>query len=209
MQETRRSILKILHKRGEATVDDIVNDLEKIRGSITAVTVRHHLSKLEADGLVSHPQMKHRVSPGRPQHVFTLSPQGLSQFPNNYQSLSVNLLAQMTQELSGNTINVIFEGVADAMADAAYIPNGSMRRRLDTVVDYLNEHGYDASWDVTNSGYLLTTRNCPYHQVVDKTDHLCHMDIRLIAQMIGAVPRLRKNIAQGDPACEYFIPDSA
>jgi predicted ArsR family transcriptional regulator len=207
MQETRRSILEILRERGEATVDDIIHDLEKIRGSITAVTVRHHLNKLQDDGLISIPQMRHRSSPGRPQHIYTLSEQGLSQFPNNYQTLSTILLEQLSKRLSQKEVNVIIEGVADNMARNVDMPDGSIRRRLDTVVNYLNEHGYDASWDVASSGYILTTVNCPYHQVVNKAEHLCQMDVRLVSQMLGVVPRLRKNIAQGDQSCEYFIPE--
>jgi predicted ArsR family transcriptional regulator len=208
MQETRRTILKILRERGEATVDDIVHDLEVIRGSITAVTVRHHLTKLQDSGLVLIPEMRHRSSPGRPQHLYALSEQGSSQFPNNYQSLAVGLLEQMKTHLPESQINVIIEGIADHMADSAYIPTGPMRLRLDAVVDYLNLHGYKATWDVTGNGYLLSTANCPYHQLVDdEHDHLCQMDIRLISQMLGTVPRLQKNIAENDVVCEYFIPD--
>ena len=69
MQETRRQILEILHERREATVDDIVIDLSALRGSITSVTVRHHLTKLQDEGLVDNPQMQHRATPGRPQHI--------------------------------------------------------------------------------------------------------------------------------------------
>lgn len=209
MQETRRLILEILRDRGEATVDDIVNDLEQARGAITSVTVRHHLSKLQESGLVLSPEMRHRSSPGRPQHIYALSEQGLSQFPNNYQTLSVNLLQQMTKSLSSEQVNVIIEGVADSMAGEVTLIQGSMRQRLDGVVNYLNNHGYEAAWDVEGGGYILTMLNCPYHQAVDKADHLCQMDMRLISQMLGVLPRLRSNIADGDEYCEYFIPDRA
>lgn len=210
MQETRRTILEILRQRGEATVGDIVLDLEEIRGSITAVTIRHHLAKLQDAGLVAIPQMRHSSSPGRPQHIYMLSEQGNSRFPNNYQTFSANLLDQVTQNLSESQVNVIFEGIADNMAKEACIPNGSTRQRLDTVVNYLNDHGYEASWDVTANGYLLATTNCPYHQITSSHDELlCQMDIRLISQMLGVVPRLQKKVTDGDGMCEYFIPEKA
>jgi predicted ArsR family transcriptional regulator len=207
MQETRRSILEILRQRGQATIDDIVHDLKEIRGSITAVTVRHHLAKLQDAGLVSIPQMRRSSSPGRPQHIYILSEQGISQFPNNYQTFSVNLLEQMSSQLPESQVNVIFEGIADNMADAACIPKGSMRRRLDAVVVYLNDHGYDASWEVASNGYVLSTTNCPYHQIADRHESLCQMDIRLVSQMLGVVPRMGKRVADGDDTCEYFIPN--
>lgn len=206
MQETRRTILEILRQRGEATVDDIVHDLEEIRGSITAVTVRHHLAKLQDADLIAIPQMRRSSSPGRPQHIYKLSEQGNSQFPNNYQTFSSNLIEQITQNLSEPQVNVIFEGMADNMADAACIPSGSTRQRLDAVVNYLNEHGYKASWDVTSNGYLLAMTNCPYHQIASDYEQVCKMDVRLISKMLDVVPRLRKNVSDGDEMCEYFIP---
>jgi predicted ArsR family transcriptional regulator len=70
MQQTRRYILDILKTRGEATVDEIVEELQERRGKdITAVTVRHHITCLQKDDLIASPQLRHRDSPGRPQHV--------------------------------------------------------------------------------------------------------------------------------------------
>src|SRR5690242_9690219 len=109
MQETRRKILEILRERGEATVDDIVGDLERLRGSITSVTVRHHLAKLQEEGLVDIHETRHRSSPGRPQHVYTLTEQGNFFFPNNYQVLAQNLLNQIKKQLVPSQVNVILE----------------------------------------------------------------------------------------------------
>jgi predicted ArsR family transcriptional regulator len=206
MQETRRKILEILRERGEATVDDIVGDLERLRGSITSVTVRHHLAKLQEEGLVDIHETRHRSSPGRPQHVYTLTEQGNFFFPNNYQVLAQNLLNQIKKQLVPSQVNVIIEGVADNMAEEAEIPTGSMKERLDAVVNYLNEHGYKASWDVHQSGFVLQTANCPYHQIAHETDMLCTMDMRLIAKMLGVVPRLLSRVSGGDEVCSYLIP---
>jgi DeoR family suf operon transcriptional repressor len=206
MQETRRKILEILRERSEATVDDIVGDLERLRGSITSVTVRHHLAKLQEEGLVDIQETRHRSSPGRPQHVYTLTEQGNFFFPNNYQVLAQNLLSQLKKQLAPNQVNVILEGVADNMAEEAEIPTGSMKERLDAVVNYLNEHGYKASWDIHQNGYVLQTANCPYHQIAQENDMLCTMDMRLISKMLGVVPRLLSRVSAGDELCSYLIP---
>lgn len=207
MQETRRHILDILHARGEATVDVIVDDLKRLRGSITSVTVRHHLAKLQDEGLVDEPQMRYRDKPGRPRHIYVLSHQGRSQFPNNYQDLMMNLLTQMKRQLPASTVNVIVEGVADQMASQAepLACHAPLTERLDHVVTYLNEHGYDASWQDHEHGYLLETRNCPYHDVMDCSKELCRMDMRLISKLLGVVPRLHKRISDGDDICAYLV----
>lgn len=65
MQETRRHILESLKQRGQATVDELVIDLRQRRGDqITAVTVRHHLTRLEEDGLITQAAPRPRTTPG-------------------------------------------------------------------------------------------------------------------------------------------------
>src|SRR5690606_12433809 len=208
MQETRRQILEILRNRSEATVDDIVLDLEAMRGSITSVTVRHHLAKLQEDSLVAEAQMRHRSSPGRPQHIYALTEQGNAQFPNNYPDLATNLLKQIKATLPPQQVNVIIEGVADNMAiDADISDCKTLRERLDKVVTYLNNHGYEAEWSLHDEGFILTTTNCPYHQVAQDDQMLCQMDMRLISQMLGIVPRLLSRVSEGDESCAYLIPN--
>lgn len=207
MQETRRQILEILRDRHEATVDQIVRDLTDQRGeSITAVTVRHHLTKLQEEGFVSMPQLQRRSSPGRPRHVYALTDSGETFFPNNYQQLTKSLLSVMQQTLSSHQINVIIEGVAGAMAAGANVPPGTLPDRLNAVVQYLSEHGYEAAWRYHERGFVLQTSNCPYHNVAHETDLLCQMDMRLISTMLGIVPRMMSRVADGDDVCSYFIP---
>lgn len=208
MQETRRQILEILRDRNEATVDDIVRDLEIMRGSITSVTVRHHLAKLQEDDLVAEAQMRHRSSPGRPQHIYGLTERGNAQFPNNYPDLATNLLKQIKATLAPQQVNVIIEGVADNMAANANISDcKNIQERLDKVVIYLNEHGYEARWDIHTDGFVLTTTNCPYHSMAHDDQTLCQLDMRLISQMLGIVPRLLSRVSDGDDSCAYLIPN--
>jgi predicted ArsR family transcriptional regulator len=207
MQETRQAILDILKRRGEAIVDDIVADLRAKRGdSITAVTVRHHLNKLTEDGLIGQAAARPRTTPGRPQHHYALTERGEALFPNNYQRLAASLLTQIEQELPQARVNVILEGVATAWAVEAQIPTGPMDQRLDAVVDYLSQSGYRASWEQAPQGYFLYLENCPYHQMAHERDSLCRMDMHLIANLLGVVPRLTERMAQGDSRCAYFIP---
>lgn len=206
MQETRKQILEILKERGKATVDDIVSDLEAQRGSITAVTVRHHLAKLQDDVLVDSSQIRHRTTPGRPQYIYTLTAQGLSHLPNNYQHLALNLIKQINQKLSDNEVNVIIEGMVDSMVNEAQVEQGTMRERLNAVITYLNEHGYEAQWEAQDGGYVLHASNCPYHNIAQESDMLCKMDMRLIAKILGIVPRMMSHMSNGGETCSYFIP---
>lgn len=206
MQETRRYILEILRRRRQATVDEIVDELHKRRGTITAVTVRHHLKLLQEEELITSPDLKRRTSPGRPQYVYTLTDKAQEQFPNNYQRLAEGLLEQLQKHLPPAGVNVILEGVADEMAQQACIPEGSITERLDAVVAYLSGRGYDAYWDEKDDGYVLYTSNCPYHQMSEQNHTLCEMDMRLISSLLSVVPRRITHVANGDETCSYHIP---
>lgn len=207
MQPTRRHILDILKERGQATVDDIVLELQRRRGSITPVTVRHHLLRLQQDDLITTPDLRRRTSPGRPQHVYSLTQKARDLFPNNYQRLALGLLTQLQKQLPAEGVNVILEGVADQMANEADIPHVSMPERLELVVEYLNHSGYEAYWEASVDGYLLHTNNCPYHQIATQgATHLCEMDMRLVSTLLGVVPRRNSYVGDGDDTCSYFIP---
>jgi len=207
MQETRQHILDILRSRGQATVENIVEDLRERKGEITAVTVRHHLAKLQEQDLVASPKTRHRDAPGRPQHIYALTDKASSVFPNNYQQLAESLLRQIRQVVPAEGVNVILEGVAVEMAKNADIPDGiGMNQRLDAVVDYLSEHGYEAYWEASETNYVLHTVNCPYHQIAKEDETLCEMDMRLISSMLGVVPRRISHLSAGEPSCAYLIP---
>ncbi len=207
MQQTRQYILDILKERGQATVDELVADLRKRKGEITAVTVRHHLTRLQQEDLITAPEPLHRSTPGRPQHVYMLTEKARGCFPDNYQPLTAHLLGEMAQSLPSSQVNVIMEGVADRMAVEAAIPDAPLQQRLDGAVDYLNQHGYDAYWEKCEGGFVLHTANCPYHRVAEHTHALCEMDMRLVASMLRVVPRLLNRIAGGAATCAYLIPD--
>lgn len=210
MQETRQYILDIIREKNQATVDELVGDLEKRRGtSITAITVRYHLNKLLKDQLIMTAELKHHDSPGRPQHVYSLTEAALDHFPSNYQPLVAHLLEQLTLSLSNTQINVLFESVADRMAADAAIPFSSFVERLNYVVSYLNDHGYNANWEQCENGFILNTTNCPYHHLSGDNRMLCEMDMRLVSSLLERVPRLVSRISNGDSACSYFIPSEA
>lgn len=207
MQETRQHILEILREKGKATVDEIVTLLRDRRGdSITAVTVRHHLNHLQRDNLITTPQLRHRSSPGRPQHVYALTDEAQDHFPNNYKTLAENLLLQIESKLPPEGVNVIIEGVAQTLADDANIADGPLPQRIDAAVTYLNDHGYNAHWEQEEQGYVLYTTNCPYHHVAQETKSLCGMDMRLVSKMVGSVPRLLSRVTDGSGHCAYLIP---
>lgn len=207
MQETRKLILDILRERGQSAVDEIAAALQQRRGTqITPVTVRHHLAVLQQEGYITSPELRRRATPGRPQHVYTLTARARALFPNNYQQLALSLIEQISTHLPPEGVNVILEGVADGMVREAAITGLTATDRLHMVVEYLNGRGYQAAWERAEGGVVLHTANCPYHALAEKEESLCGMDMRLVQSLTGTVPRRLTRILDGDAGCSYFLP---
>jgi predicted ArsR family transcriptional regulator len=211
LQETRRHILEILRQQGECTVEDLVKALsQRLARTITPVTTRHHLDILQAEGLLEAPQPRRRNAPGRPQYVYRLTPKAADYFPNNYAGFADSLLTHVKAHLPPSEINVILQEMAQEQAAAAHIPSAlPFTERLDVVVKYLSEQGYQAYWELAEGGWILATSNCPYERLIGRHEDLCQFDLRLVASLLGVVPRFMGSQREGEAACRYFIPASA
>jgi predicted ArsR family transcriptional regulator len=154
MQQTRLAILEIIKHRGQATVDDIVDELQQRSTAITPVTVRHHLKLLLEEGLITAPDMRRRATPGRPRYIYALTSKARDLFPNNYENLTLHLLDTLRHHVPADGVNVIFEGVADRMAAAFDCDPCTFEERLDRAVAYLNANGYDARWESSTDGVV-------------------------------------------------------
>ena len=206
MQETRQHILEILRELGQATVDNIVEELCRRRGKITAVTVRHHLARLQQDNLIRSPELRHRSSPGRPQHVYSLTTKAREYFPNNYTHLVTNLLKQLRAHLPPEQVTLILDSVIGSMVAEAQIGDGMLRERVQQIVLYLNEHGYSAEWEEAGGDFVLRVYNCPYFEIPERTNTLCQMDLKLIALSVGITPEIQSRASEGGTCCVYLIP---
>lgn len=209
IQETRQHILDILKAGGDATVDEIVETLHaRMEKRVTAATVRHHLDVLRENGLVETAAIRRRETPGRPQYIYHLTDKAMGLFPSNYAGLAHVLFDQIKLHLPGHEVNVIIEGAAQQLAANALIPDVPLTERLDYVVEYLNRQGYEASWHQTEdgAGYLLETSNCPFEKLVTTHEDVCSLDMHLVSNLLGVIPRRMGRKAEGDERCSYFIP---
>ena len=74
MKSTREKVLQTLASSPKATIIDIAKEV-----GINAISVRHHLTSLQIDGLVASEEERHGV--GRPRLVYSLTESGIEKFP--------------------------------------------------------------------------------------------------------------------------------
>ena len=201
MQATREHILRLLKESGRSTVDELSRAL-----GLTPVTVRHHLDILRGEGLVAAPLVRRRKAPGRPQHVYTLTEDASKHFPKRYDHLASMMLTELRALLSPEDLEAMMERIGLRIADQAEVPaDADTETKLVSIVEYLNERGYLASWEEEEGAYLLHVANCPFEQVSILHSEVCVVDMTMLTRLLGRAPERVTWASQTDRQCTYII----
>lgn len=201
LPETRRDILDVIKRRGEADAEVI-----SARLGITPSGTRQQLTALERDGLITH--RRDRDGRGRPRHVYTLTAAGDALFPRNYVDLANELLEYVEDE-DPALLARIFDKRARrrlerGLARTAGLP---FREKVQMVARILDEDGYLADFDERPDGvYVITEHNCAVLAVAQKYRHACSTEIDFLQALLpeADVTRTAHRLAGGH-VCAYEI----
>jgi DeoR family suf operon transcriptional repressor len=202
IQTRRQEILNILKQQGEATVDELATMLE-----LTPVTVRHHLDILRAEGLVEAPAVRRRHGPGRPQYVYTLTPESASLFPQRYDVLANELLDEIKSTMDRDQVRGIFDHIVERRLENAPALNGGQppEEKMDALVHYLSDKGFIAEWEREDGKCVLYASNCPYQNVAAEHPEICAVDHLVLERMTGTDVHCVRRITEGAYSCIYEI----
>lgn len=197
---TRERILRALKITGGSTVLELAEQVD-----ISPVTVRHHLSALKADGLVSVRAERRPV--GRPHHVFSLTDTGEELFPRRYLNLSRRLLDHIKASMgSGAATRLLREMAMSVAAEQEDRLRGkSGAERMAALAEILEAEGFMVSWEEKSAGYLITEHNCPYRKLGKRHPDVCQFDHTLITAVLEAPVQRASCLLQGDTRCEYVV----
>ncbi len=205
IQETRRRILHALWECGALGVDELAGRLD-----ISPMTVRHHLGILMREGRIVGATEANRGRPGRPRQIFRLTPQGAETFPGNAALLAGWLIGQVKAEEGSGRLGSLLRHTAESLSHEFVMPPAATTpQRLDRIVAFLNNRGYQAGWKIEDQGegsYILWTGPCPYRWLAQQHPEMCDLDQTLLARLIGGMAeRLPTDGPAGYRACTYRL----
>lgn len=206
MHAVRKSILEILKRRGQATIQTLADELD-----MAPVSVRHHLDLLIGDGLVTVVRSQRQNSVGRPQQVYALTDEANAYFPNRFRELADKTLDALKGVLSEEALLAVMADFA-AQTAAPLRPQLSAlptEQRVEMAIRLLTELGYMAECERVNDDFVIHTCNCPYADLADDHRELCHMDLMLVSELTGLAPQRIKHIVAGDGRCSYRLVGSS
>jgi len=200
MKSTKDRILQTLLRKPRITINEIAEAV-----GINAISVRHHLSNLEKEGLIAAEEERHGV--GRPRLVYSLTEEGMERFPTKYLRLTTRLLAQMKETMPGPVVTQLFNQVAEDLANqyAADIKGLSMEERLDFVKELLAQEGFTVEWELKDGQYQIHEISCPYYQIGVSHPEVCTMDQTLISKMLAVPASKVQCILSGGSHCTYVV----
>ena len=199
-KSTRDKVLQTLLSRQRCTINELAEAVD-----INPISVRHHIARLEAEGLVTSEEERHGV--GRPRRLYFLTEQGLERFPSRYMKLTIRLLEQLKGSMPEPMINRLFTQMAQDMAaeyqaDAKHL---SIEQRLDLVTGMLSGEGFTVEWEKQGEQYLIREISCPYFHVGQSHPEVCSMDQTLISTVLDIPAEKVKCVLNGDAHCSYLI----
>ena len=198
--KTRERVLHLLFERGRATIKELAQEL-----GINPVSVRHHLLKLEAEGLVTSEDERHGV--GRPRRVYYLTDRGLDQFPSRYVRLASKLLRHLKATIPPNLVTQVFMQMAQEMAaEIEGLETMTTEERLELLTQLLRREGFIVTWENQGDRYVVREVACPYLQLGHHHPEVCTLDSALIAEMLDVDAERVQCMLTGDRECVYIIP---
>jgi len=199
---TRKRVLRTLLLNQRGTVNELAEAVD-----INPISVRHHVTKLEAEGLIQSEEERHGV--GRPRLVYSLTNKGMEQFPQRYLQLTLRLLEHLKANLSEKVLVEIFqdlaEGIAGELTQDVDLEDLSLKERLHLLQEILTAEGYTVNLQEEKGNFYLVEASCPYHHIGEDYPEICVVDQELIAHFTATTPKRIECILDGDKQCKYLI----
>lgn len=200
VSERQYELLKcLLHNREGLTIEELATML-----SISRNAVVQHIKSLRAPGYVDN---KLRASTGgRPSRVFILSPAGLELFPRHYSLFSRVLLELLEQQMSDEAITELMRNLGKALA-TEYASKIDPHLELSGKVSILREIMYELGYETRQSNFTnpneIIAENCVFHQLADKSEKVCQLDLQLMESLTGAKVDHVECMVKGGTCCRF------
>jgi DeoR family suf operon transcriptional repressor len=201
-KSTRERVLQTLLRNHQCTINDLAEAVD-----INPISVRHHIARLEAEGLVDSEEERHGV--GRPRRLYFLTEEGMEHFPTRYMRLTIRLLEQLKETLPEPMVNKLFAQMAQDLAEEhrAELEGLPMEQRLDMVKEVLAGEGFTVDWERQGDEYHIREVNCPYYHIGQNHPEVCSVDQTIISTVLSVPAEKIKCMLNGDTHCTYVVPN--
>jgi len=200
MNRSREKILRTLLAFPGSTINDLANTV-----GINGISIRHHLTALEDEGLITSAEERHGV--GRPRFIYRLTEKGNENFPTSYLKLTKRLLESLNNRFSKEEVKGLLEEIGSSIADSykEEFTGKTLEERITQLTSIMTKEGFIVEWEKNEEEYTITSFSCPYYRVRRDHPEICAMDLQLITLLLSKPVENVSCIFTGDDHCSYRI----
>lgn len=196
--DRKYDVLALLKARGAASLVEIAEHL-----GVSKQGALRHLEALQVRELVEVSTDEHR-KPGRPGHVYRLTPAAADHFPSGYRALAVELLDFM----EASQVERFFATRARRL-EAEYgarLAGLDFEERVRELARLTAEQGHMTELiEGPRGGIQLRHCNCPIQDVAARGGHACKQELDAYRRLLGAAVARSSWLGAGDTSCTYNI----
>jgi predicted ArsR family transcriptional regulator len=203
LSETRQMILRALKSNGPSTIAELASQLEMTREAI-----RQHLLQLENEGWLGR-YLKRDSSNGggRPSTCYSLTSEGDHLFPKHYDSLTVEVLDTVANQLGPEALTQVLSRMTEARVQEweTRLQGLKFEERIEALKGiYLED---DSFMEVEHSGDQLSLieRNCPFLNVAKRRPVLCSVTVSTLTHLLGYRVIREERFQNGDGRCVFRV----
>ena len=199
-KNTRERVLQTLLSHERCTINELADAVD-----INPISVRHHISRLEAEALVTSAEERHGV--GRPRRLYFLTEKGRERFPSRYIRLMMRLLEQLKETMPPALVTQLFTQMARDLASdhQSEVDGLPMEERLNRLISLLSAEGFAVEWEKQGNEYHIRESNCPYYHVGQNHPEVCSVDQTLISTLLAVPAQKVRCMLHGDNSCTYVV----
>jgi predicted ArsR family transcriptional regulator len=204
LPDSRRAILTTLKRRGPASIAQLADAL-----GLTGEAVRQQLLQLHRDGWVEARILRseERARTGRPATIYRLSEAGDHLFPKLYDTLSVEMIDAVAEEIGSDALTRILSRISDDRVNSvgAGLRGLTLAQKVNALKSwYLDD---DPFMDVDTSGgaYRLKERNCPFLNTAMRRPVLCSVSVNALTRILGFRVVREEKFQDGDGRCVFRV----
>jgi len=201
MTSSREKILQTLLTYPGSTINDLADAV-----GINGISIRHHLTAMEAEGLVTATEERHGV--GRPRLIYTLTEKGVEEFPTRYFQLTKRVLKALRDKLKPEEVAYLFKEIGAEIAEdyQSQLNRGTIQQNIELLQKALTKEGFVIDVKKNESAYTLSLLSCPYSKVGLTHPEICEIDHEIISKFFPQNVKINTCILNGDNRCIYQIP---
>lgn len=199
---TKQQILNVLKKENVCTMKVIMENF-----TISEIAVRKHIHELESQGFVKSKSVKQEI--GRPYLCYELTEKGHATFPNQYETLPVEILQDVEALLGEQAVEDVLKQRIDR--EQATLEKQLKTKNFDEQIKEIArlqcEKGYMVEYKKIREGhYEIKNYNCPILNIASSYSRICNHEKGMLENLLPNTKVISEAcITEGDHCCQWTI----